>query len=146
MNGKNFSHQTLFTAIFSTVRKKVQERISYLFLFSLFLSTLPPNPDPPMRSSLRRPAKLNYVFSSAPLLSSPLGNFSILNKNKFRSRILSFCGKSSQRSGGNRTLSGYFLLEERSESDFLFAALRRRASERISRRHLHMNFTGRGSK
>lgn len=77
----------LLAAIFSTVRKKVQERISYLSLFFLFLSTLSPNPDFLMRSSLRRPTKLNYVFSSTPPLSSPLGNFSILNKNKFRSRV-----------------------------------------------------------
>ncbi|TGZ45789.1 hypothetical protein DBV15_02634 [Temnothorax longispinosus] len=64
------------------------------------------------------------------------------NIARMRSGVLSFCEKGSQRSGGNRTLSGYFFLEERSEIGFLFAALRRGASERISRRHLHMNFTG----
>lgn len=64
-------------------------------VLSSFLYYPSANPDPTMRSSFRRPTtKRNYVFSSAPSLSSPLGNFSILNKNKFRSGVLrAFAGK-----------------------------------------------------
>lgn len=88
LDGKNFSLQTFFAAIFFTVHKKVQERIPLsLSLCSLFFPLLSKSWSP-MRSSLRGPTKLNYVFSSTPPLSSPLGNFSILNKNKFRSGVL----------------------------------------------------------
>jgi len=114
---KNRSPHRLFIAVFFTIRTKLRENGFPVFLLSpssLFLS-FSAKPDP-TRSSLRRRTKLNYVFSSASPSSATttklLGNFSILNKNKFRSEVFRIAGKAR---GTTRAIGHWLLLVPKSE-------------------------------
>jgi len=65
-----------------------------IFFHSVFVSLYYPSEFWSHHAFIFSQTKRNYVFSSALPLSSLLGNFSILNKNKFRSGVLrAFAGK-----------------------------------------------------